>query len=62
MSPHHRASCLAVLVASVSATVAPAAAAQPNVPARTTVQVVALPIPGTLVEIEVIAARTVARP
>jgi enamine deaminase RidA (YjgF/YER057c/UK114 family) len=32
-------------------------AAQPNLPARTTVQVVALPIPGALVEIEVVAAR-----
>lgn len=34
--------------------------AQPNLPARTTVQVVALPRPGALVEIEVVAARTVA--
>jgi enamine deaminase RidA (YjgF/YER057c/UK114 family) len=34
--------------------------AQPNLPARTTVQVVALPRPGALVEIEVIAARAVA--
>jgi len=32
-------------------------AAQPNLPARTTVQVVALPMPGALVEIEVVAAR-----
>jgi enamine deaminase RidA (YjgF/YER057c/UK114 family) len=32
-------------------------AAQPNLPARTTVQVAALPIPGALVEIEVVAAR-----
>lgn len=31
--------------------------AQQNVPARTTVQVVALPMPGALVEIEVVAAR-----
>jgi enamine deaminase RidA (YjgF/YER057c/UK114 family) len=31
--------------------------AQPNLPARTTVQVAALPMPGALVEIEVIAAR-----
>lgn len=31
--------------------------AQKNVPARTTVQVAALPVPGALVEIEVIAAR-----
>jgi enamine deaminase RidA (YjgF/YER057c/UK114 family) len=31
--------------------------AQPNLPARTTVQVVALPMPGALVEIEVVAAR-----
>lgn len=31
--------------------------AQRNVPARTTVQVVALPVPGALVEIEVVAAR-----
>ncbi len=34
-------------------------AAQPNLPARTTVQVVALPRAGALVEIEVVAARTV---
>lgn len=32
-------------------------AAQPNLPARTTVQVVALPMPGALVEIEIVAAR-----
>jgi enamine deaminase RidA (YjgF/YER057c/UK114 family) len=32
-------------------------AAQPNLPARTTVQVAGLPLPGALVEIEVIAAR-----
>lgn len=32
-------------------------AAQPNVPARTTVQVAALPMAGALVEIEVVAAR-----
>ncbi len=32
-------------------------ATQPNLPARTTVQVVALPMPGALVEIEVVAAR-----
>jgi enamine deaminase RidA (YjgF/YER057c/UK114 family) len=32
-------------------------ASQGNLPARTTVQVVALPLPGALVEIEVIAAR-----
>jgi enamine deaminase RidA (YjgF/YER057c/UK114 family) len=32
-------------------------ASQRNLPARTTVQVVALPMPGALVEIEVIAAR-----
>lgn len=31
--------------------------AQPNLPARTTVQVAGLPLPGALVEIEVIAAR-----
>ena len=31
--------------------------AQPKLPARTTVQVVALPMPGALVEIEVVAAR-----
>jgi enamine deaminase RidA (YjgF/YER057c/UK114 family) len=30
---------------------------QPNLPARTTVQVAALPMPGALVEIEVVAAR-----
>jgi enamine deaminase RidA (YjgF/YER057c/UK114 family) len=30
---------------------------QPNLPARTTVQVAGLPLPGALVEIEVIAAR-----
>ena len=30
---------------------------QPNLPARTTVQVAALPVPGALVEIEVVAAR-----
>ncbi len=36
-------------------------AAQPNLPARTTVQVAALPIPGALVEIEVVAARTAAK-
>ena len=35
-------------------------AAQPNLPARTTVQVVALPRAGALVEIEVVAARVVA--
>jgi enamine deaminase RidA (YjgF/YER057c/UK114 family) len=34
-------------------------ASQKNVPARTTVQVAGLPIPGALVEIEVIAARAV---
>jgi len=33
------------------------AASQGNLPARTTVQVVALPVPGALVEIEVVAAR-----
>ena len=33
------------------------AASQGNLPARTTVQVVALPAPGALVEIEVVAAR-----
>jgi enamine deaminase RidA (YjgF/YER057c/UK114 family) len=32
-------------------------AAQKNLPARTTVQVAALPLPGALVEIEVVAAR-----
>lgn len=32
-------------------------ATQPNLPARTTVQVVALPMPGALVEIEVLAAK-----
>jgi enamine deaminase RidA (YjgF/YER057c/UK114 family) len=32
-------------------------AAQPSLPARTTVQVAGLPLPGALVEIEVIAAR-----
>ncbi|MDX2233340.1 MAG: RidA family protein [Hyphomonadaceae bacterium] len=32
-------------------------AAQPNKPARTTLQVVALPAPGALVEIDVVAAR-----
>jgi enamine deaminase RidA (YjgF/YER057c/UK114 family) len=32
-------------------------ASQGNLPARTTVQVVALPLPGALVEIEVVAAR-----
>jgi enamine deaminase RidA (YjgF/YER057c/UK114 family) len=32
---------------------------QPNVPARTTVQVAGLPLPGALVEIEVVAARHV---
>jgi enamine deaminase RidA (YjgF/YER057c/UK114 family) len=32
-------------------------ASQPNLPARTTVQVAGLPLPGALVEIEVIAAR-----
>ena len=31
--------------------------AQKNLPARTTVQVVGLPLPGALVEIELIAAR-----
>lgn len=31
---------------------------QPNLPARTTVQVAGLPLPGALVEIEVVAART----
>jgi len=36
-------------------------AAQPNLPARTTVQVVALPIPGALVEIEAVAARAAAK-
>jgi enamine deaminase RidA (YjgF/YER057c/UK114 family) len=36
-------------------------AAQPNLPARTTVQVVALPRPGALVEIEVVAARASAK-
>jgi enamine deaminase RidA (YjgF/YER057c/UK114 family) len=36
-------------------------AAQPNLPARTTVQVVALPIPGALVEIELVAARMTAK-
>lgn len=36
-------------------------AAQPNLPARTTVQVVALPRPGALVEIEVVAARAATR-
>jgi enamine deaminase RidA (YjgF/YER057c/UK114 family) len=35
--------------------------AQPNLPARTTVQVVALPRPGALVEIEVVAARAIAK-
>ncbi len=35
--------------------------AQPSLPARTTVQVVALPMPGALVEIEVVAARTAAK-
>jgi enamine deaminase RidA (YjgF/YER057c/UK114 family) len=34
------------------------AASQGKLPARTTVQVAGLPIPGALVEIEVIAART----
>ena len=33
---------------------------QNNVPARTTVQVAGLPVPGALVEIEVVAARHVA--
>ncbi|RMR60375.1 RidA family protein [Pseudomonas cichorii] len=33
-------------------------AEQPNKPARTALQVVALPLPGALVEIEAIAART----
>lgn len=33
------------------------AASQGNLPARTTVQVAALPLPGALVEIEVVAAR-----
>lgn len=32
-------------------------AEQPNLPARTTVQVAALPMPGALVEIELVAAR-----
>ena len=32
-------------------------AGQGNLPARTTVQVAALPLPGALVEIEVVAAR-----
>lgn len=32
-------------------------ATQPNLPARTTVQVVALPMPGALVEIAIVAAR-----
>lgn len=32
-------------------------AAQPRLPARTTVEVAALPVPGALVEIEVVAAR-----
>jgi enamine deaminase RidA (YjgF/YER057c/UK114 family) len=36
-------------------------ATQGRLPARTTVQVAALPLPGALVEIEVIAARKVAR-
>jgi enamine deaminase RidA (YjgF/YER057c/UK114 family) len=31
---------------------------QPNKPARTALQVVALPLPGALVEVEAIAART----
>ncbi len=31
--------------------------AQPNLPARTTVQVVALPVPGALVEVELVAAK-----
>jgi len=31
-------------------------ATQPNLPARTTVQVVALPVPGALVEVELVAA------
>jgi len=35
--------------------------AQKNLPARTTVQVAALPLPGALVEIEVIAARAAVR-
>jgi enamine deaminase RidA (YjgF/YER057c/UK114 family) len=30
---------------------------QPNLPARTTVQVVALPVPGALVEVELVAAK-----
>jgi enamine deaminase RidA (YjgF/YER057c/UK114 family) len=33
------------------------AASNGNLPARTTVQVVALPLPGALVEIEVVAAK-----
>lgn len=37
------------------------AATQSRLPARTTVQVVALPLPGALVEVEVIAARTTGR-
>jgi enamine deaminase RidA (YjgF/YER057c/UK114 family) len=36
-------------------------AAQPDLPARTTVQVAALPMPGALVEIEVVAAKTAAK-
>jgi enamine deaminase RidA (YjgF/YER057c/UK114 family) len=37
-------------------------AAQPRLPARTAVQVSALPIPGALVEIEVVAARVAPQP
>jgi enamine deaminase RidA (YjgF/YER057c/UK114 family) len=37
------------------------AATQGRLPARTTVQVAALPLPGALVEIEVVAARKTAR-
>jgi enamine deaminase RidA (YjgF/YER057c/UK114 family) len=36
--------------------------AQPALPARTTVQVAGLPMPGALVEIEVIAAKVASRP
>lgn len=36
--------------------------AQPALPARTTVQVAGLPLPGALVEIEVIAAKVATRP
>jgi enamine deaminase RidA (YjgF/YER057c/UK114 family) len=34
---------------------------QPNLPARTTVQVVALPVPGALVEVELVAARVASK-